>query len=215
MGISSLILFLAATHLTLPNGIFVTMWSEQLLNMYILVSHQQTRSRKLSTSWSCAAHQQSIWLELGSYLLSGYIFASSWVIFGCKEFSQQKVTPHLVSSPVPWKSIHDWRQYYQKLQRAFQLILSEAKKLVNSNFIILQCPSPERSSHTNTISLHNLWTIGEDRDVSNAANQKPTPQYQLGISLLVLSWMKLMSLETTNWLGRSMCNCVKTSTFTF
>jgi hypothetical protein len=93
-------------------------------------------------------------LELGSYFLSGYIFGSSWVIYGCKEFSKQKVTPHLGSSPVPWKSIHDWRQkaYYQKLQTAFQLILSEAKKLVNTNFIILQWPWPERSSQTNTIS---------------------------------------------------------------
>jgi hypothetical protein len=46
--------------------------------------------------------------------------------------------------------------------------------------------------------LNNDVGIGEDYDVSNAANQKPTPQYQLGISLLVLSGMKLMSLETTN-----------------
>jgi hypothetical protein len=122
--------------------------------MYILVSHQQTRLRKLSTLWSCAAHQQCIWLDLGSCLLSGYIFGSSQVIYGCKEFREQKVTPHLGSSPVPWKSIHDWKQktYYHKLQRAFQLILSEAKTLVNSNFIILQCPWPERSSHTDTIS---------------------------------------------------------------
>jgi hypothetical protein len=49
-----------------------------------------------------------------------------------------------------------------------------------------------------TQSLNNQLGIGEDHDVSNAANQKPTPQYKLGISLLVLSGMKLMSLETTN-----------------
>ncbi len=164
MGISSLILFLAATHLTLPNDIFVTMWSEQLLNMYILVSHQQTRLRKLSTSWSCAAHQQCIWLDLGSCFLSGYIFGSSWVIYGCKEFSQQKVTPHLGSSPVPWKSIHDWRQnaYYQKLHRAFPLILSEAKTLVNSNFIILQCP--DQKGHLTPIHSHNTISEQSSRD---------------------------------------------------
>jgi hypothetical protein len=75
--------------------------------------------------------------------------------------STNKKSLHLGSSPVPWKSIHDWRQeaYYQKLQRAFQLILSEATKLVNSNFIILQCPWREGSSHTNTISQPNPWTI--------------------------------------------------------
>ncbi len=49
-----------------------------------------------------------------------------------------------------------------------------------------------------TQSLNNHLGIGEDHDASNAANQKPTPQCQLGISLLVLSGMKLMSLETTN-----------------
>jgi hypothetical protein len=76
VGISSLIIFLAATHLRLPNDIFVTLWSEQLFNMYIWVSHQQTRLRKLSTLWSCAAYQQCICLKLGSCFLSGYIFGS-------------------------------------------------------------------------------------------------------------------------------------------
>jgi hypothetical protein len=54
-----------------------------------------------------------------------------------------------------------------------------------------------------TQSLNNYLGIGQDHDVSNAANQKPTPQYQLGISLFVLSGMKLMSLETTNGLGKA------------
>ncbi len=51
--------------------------------------------------------------------------------------------------------------------------------------------------------LNNHLGIGEDHDVSNAANQKPTPEYELGISLLVLSGMKLMSLERTNWLRKA------------
>ncbi len=51
--------------------------------------------------------------------------------------------------------------------------------------------------------LNNHLGIGEDHDVSHAANQKPTPEYELGISLLVLSGMKLMSLERTNWLRKA------------
>jgi hypothetical protein len=47
---------------------------------------------------------------------------------------------------------------------------------------------------TPTQSLNTHVGIGEDRDVSNAANQKPTPKCQLGISLLVLSGVRLMSL---------------------
>jgi hypothetical protein len=54
-----------------------------------------------------------------------------------------------------------------------------------------------------TQSLNNHLGIGEDHDVSNAANKKQTSESQLGISLLVLSGMKLMSLETTNPLGKA------------
>ncbi len=54
-----------------------------------------------------------------------------------------------------------------------------------------------------TQSLNNHLGIGEDHDVSNAANQKPTPQCLLGISLLVLSGMKLMSLEKPKRLGKA------------
>jgi hypothetical protein len=144
------------------------MCSEHLFNMYISVSHQQTRSRKLSTLWLCAAHQQCICLELGSCFLSGYIFGSSRVIYGCKEFSQKKVTPHLGSSPVPWleaksilsenaKSIPIDSKWSKEVSE-FQLynIATSMKRKVTSH-----------QHNLTTQSLNNHLGIGEDHDVSH------------------------------------------------
>lgn len=156
VDISSLILLVAGTNLTSPNGIFVTMWSEQLLNMYILVSHQQTRSRKWSTLWSCAAHQQCIWVDLGACFLPGYIFGSSQVIYGCKEFSQQKVTPlGIISCSM---KVNPWWEA--------KSILSETAKSIpiaskwNKEVSEFQLYNIARSMTRKVIShQHNLWTI--------------------------------------------------------